>query len=243
MKTVLVTGASRGIGKEIAKEFAKNGYNVAINYNNSKQQAEELCLELNNMGCNAILVKAVLSNEEEVKQMINTVVMCFGHIDVLVNNAGISYKGLLIDESDDCTKHILDINLLGSILTSKYVLQNMLKYQNGKIINISSIWGNCGASCEATYSASKAGLIGLTKSLAKEYGYNGITVNCICPGVVDTDMNKNLTNQEMQDIIENIPSGRLCTTKEIAELVLYLSSSKGEYINGQIITIDGGFTL
>ncbi len=243
MKTILITGASRGIGREIAKLFAKNGYNVAINYNKSINDAKSLYNEIVSINANAILLKADVKNPNEVKQMVEDTIACFGHIDVLVNNAGISYKGLIFDESDEQTQEIINVNLLGSIYTSKYVIPSMLKNGSGKIINISSIWGNVGASLESTYSASKAGLIGLTKSLAKEYGYNNICVNCICPGVIDTDMNKNLSKSELDETIKQIPAGKIGKTNDISNLVLFLAESTGDYITGQIITVDGGFTL
>ncbi len=243
MKTILITGASRGIGREIAKLFAKNGYNVAINYNKSINDAKSLYNEIVSINANAILLKADVKNPNEVKQMVEDTIACFGHIDVLVNNAGISYKGLIFDESDEQTQEIINVNLLGSIYTSKYVIPSMLKNGSGKIINISSIWGNVGASLESTYSASKAGLIGLTKSLAKEYGYNNICVNCICPGVIDTDMNKNLSKAELDETIKQIPAGKIGKTNDISNLVLFLAESTGDYITGQIITVDGGFTL
>lgn len=243
MKTVLITGASRGIGREITKEFAKNGYSVAINYNSSQTSANDLYNEIIGNGGNAILIKADVSNPQEVSNMVDYTLKCFGHIDVLVNNAGISLKNLIIDEDDSKTKKLIEINLLGSIYTSKYVLKSMIGQGYGKIINISSIWGNSGASCEATYSASKAGLIGFTKSLAQEYGYNNINVNCICPGLVDTDMNKNLSQKELQEILESIPKQRMASPNEVAKLALFLADQTGDYITGQIITIDGGFTL
>ena len=242
MKTVLITGASRGIGREMAKLFANASYAVAINYNKSQKEAQTLYNEIIKFGGNAVLFKADVSNAQEVNQMVDYTLSCFGHIDVLINNAGISKKGLLIDEKDEITKSIIDVNLIGCINTSKYCIPCMLKYGKGKIINISSIWGNSGASCEATYSASKAGLIGFTKSLAKEYGYNNIQVNCICPGVIDTDMNKNLSDEELDDILKNIPMGRLGEGKEVANLALFLAE-KGDYITGQVITVDGGFSL
>ena len=243
MKTILVTGASGGIGSEIARLFAQNGYAVAINYNKSFDNANQLFQEITSCGGHAILCKADLKNEVEINNMIQTIIKEFGHIDVLVNNAGISYKGLFIDESLDKTQSLLNVNLLATINLCKNVIPFMLKNEKGKIVNISSIWGNCGASMEVTYSASKAGVIGLTKSLAKEYGYNNITVNCICPGVIETKMNNNLSRQEKEELIAQIPAGRFGIPKEIAELVYFLSEPSGDYINGQVITIDGGFTL
>ena len=243
MKTILITGASRGIGREIAKLFAKKGYNVAINYNKSIDKAKSLYEEIVSLNANAILLKADVQNPKEVKHMVEETIACFGHIDILVNNAGICQNNLLIDESDELTAQIINVNLLGSIYTSKYVIPFMLKNGKGKIINISSIWGQHGASLESTYSSSKAGLIAFTKSLAKEYGYNNILVNCICPGLIDTDMNKNLSKSERDEIIKKIPVQRIGETSDISNLVLFLCEETGDYINGQVITVDGGFTL
>ena len=243
MKTILITGASRGIGREIAKLLAKKGYNVAINYNKSIDKAKSLYEEIVSLNANAILLKADVQNPKEVKHMVEETIACFGHIDILVNNAGICQNNLLIDESDELTAQIINVNLLGSIYTSKYVIPFMLKNGKGKIINISSIWGQHGASLESTYSSSKAGLIAFTKSLAKEYGYNNILVNCICPGLIDTDMNKNLSKNERDEIIKKIPVQRIGETSDISNLVLFLCEETGDYINGQVITVDGGFTL
>ena len=243
MKTVLITGASRGIGREMALLFAKNGYNLVINYNKSKKEAENLYNEIISLNANALIVKADVSNSSELKLMIDKALSVFGHIDVLINNAGISCRGLLIEETDDITKNIIDINLIGTILMCKNIIPHMLKYGNGKIINISSIWGNVGASLESTYSASKAGIIGLTKSLAKEYGYNNILVNCICPGIINTDMNKNLTKKDLEFLINEIPLGKIGDVKDISALALFLAEKTGDYITGQVITVDGGYTL
>lgn len=243
MKTVLITGASRGIGRAIAKEFAKNNYAVVINYNKSENDANSLLNEIKASDGRAMLCKADVSNKEEVNQMVDMVIKNFGHIDVLINNAGISSKGLFIDESFVDMMNIVNTNLISAINLSKKVIPSMLENEKGKIINISSIWGNVGGSMEVSYSTSKAGIIGLTKSLAKEYGYNNINVNCICPGAIDTQMNYNLTFEEKQELIGQIPAGRLGKPEEIAKLVLFLSNDTGDYINGQVITIDGGFTL
>ncbi len=243
MKTVLITGASRGIGKDIALTFANNNYNVVINYNKSEKQAKELLNELINLGYNATIYKADISNVNEVNKMICDIIDNFKSIDVLINNAGICSRGLFVDESNETSQNIINVNLVGTINVIKSALPHMLKKGYGKIINISSIWGISGGACEATYSATKAGIIGLTKALAKEYGYNGICVNAICPGVIDTEMNNNLSNQEKLQLIEQIPAKRMGNVNEISQLALFLASKNGDYINGQTITIDGGFTL
>ena len=243
MKTVLITGASRGIGKDLAVTFAKNNYNVVINYNKSEDQAKQLLNALINMGCNALIYKADVSNIKDVQNMISYVIDQFKSIDILINNAGIDSKGLFIDEDNNTTQKLIDVNLIGAINVTKNVLPHMIKKEYGKIINISSIWGITGGACEATYSATKAGIIGLTKALAKEYGYNGIRVNAICPGVIDTEMNNNLSYEEKLELIEQIPSKRMGKANEVSQLALFLASENADYINGQIITIDGGFTL
>ena len=243
MKTVLITGASRGIGRQLAKTYAKNGYTVIINYNKSEEKAKDVFNEIISNKGNAVLVKADISKEVEVKEMVNYIIKNFKHIDVLINNAGICYKGLLIDEMCDVTENLISTNLTSMINVSKFVIPHMIANEKGRIINMSSIWGQVGAAFEATYSASKAGIIGLTKALAKEYAYNNINVNCICPGVIDTDMNKSISEEDMQDLINQIPMQRLGKTEEVANLALFLTESTGDYITGQVITIDGGFTL
>lgn len=243
MKTVLVTGGAKGIGKAICLEFANNNYNVVFFYNNSKSQANQLKCQIEKLGVKCECYKVDVTNANEIQQAFIDIEHKFKIIDVLVNNAGICHKELIIDESIESTKNIINTNLIGPIEVSKFALRNMIKQNSGSIVNISSIWGNCGASCEATYSASKAGIIAFTKSIAKEYSYSGITCNCVCPGVIDTEMNSNLTQEEKQELVADIPAGRFGETNEVAKLVLYLASDNSKYITGQIITIDGGFTL
>lgn len=240
-KVVLITGASNGIGASMAKTFAQNGYTVVINYNKSKDNAEKLEKELINLGYNAICIKANVANPIECKQMIQTAIKTFGHIDVLINNAGICSNNILIDETDDNINNVISTNLLGTIYCSKEVANYMIKRNFGKIINISSIWGVCGASGETVYSASKGGIIAFTKALSKELAYNNITVNAIAPGVVNTNMMKNYTNEELISIKNEIPLRRFAECKEIANLALYLASDNANYITGQTIQIDGGF--
>ncbi len=243
MKVAIITGSSKGIGKDIAKVFASQGYGVVVCYNKSKQYAENLCDEILKNGGNAICTKVDVTNVDEIKNMLNYTIECFGHIDVVINNAGIAHKALLIDEDLSMIDSLIDTNLKGTIYVTKCALPYLLKNGKGKIINISSIWGKEGASCESVYSASKAGIIGFTRSIAKEYAYNNITANCICPGVVDTDMNKNLSKQELDDLIENIPTKRMIKGEEIGNLALFLAEQTGDCITGQSIVIDGGFLL
>ena len=243
MKTVLISGASHGIGKELALTFANNGYSVAINYNRSQKEATELYNQIVTNGGNAILVQGDVSDPICSKNIVNTTLKCFGHIDVLINNAGISSTGLLIDEEDSTTKDVVNTNLLGTIFLTKNVAKSMIERRCGKIINISSMWGICGASCECTYSATKAALICLTKSFAKEVGNAGISVNCIAPGLIATKMNSHLSKEEMSELIESIPLGRIGTPKDVASVALFLASEQASYITGQTITVDGGFVL
>lgn len=235
MKTVLITGASRGIGAEIAREFAKNGYNVVINYNSSKKEADELAKEIN-----AFAVKADVCKENEVEQMFTLARQKFGKIDVLVNNAGVALKQMLCDTSLEQWQNVIGTNLTGVFLASKCALKDMM-YAGGKIINVSSVFGLSGASCEGAYSAAKAGVIGLTKSMAKEYA--NVCVNCVCPGAIDTKMNNNLSVEEKQELISEIPAGRLGTANEVAKTVFFLASDAADYITGQVISINGGMYI
>ncbi len=242
-KTALITGATRGIGNEIAKMFAIDGYNVVINYLNSEETAENLCRQLYEKGYNAMKVKADVSNREEVEMMIKTVQNKFGDIDVLVNNAGIAQQKLFTEISNLDWDRIFDVNVKGVFNCSQMVLPKMIQNKKGKIINISSMWGLTGASCEVHYSASKAAVIGLTKALAKEVGPSNIQVNCVAPGVINTDMNADLNNQDIEDIKEQTPLGMIGSVKDIAETVLFLASDKANFITGQIISPNGGMVI
>ncbi len=239
MKTALITGASRGIGRATAKVFAKSGYRVIINYKNSEEKAKSLCEELDN----AYIYKADVSDSAQVKAMFEYVKESFGGVDVLVNNAGISHIGVfqLMDDSE--IEKILCTNLTGAILCSKYAVKDMISKKSGNIINISSMWGEVGASCEVVYSASKAGIIGLTKALAKEVGQSGIRVNCIAPGVIETDMNKELDAQTIAELVDEIPLKRLGTAEEIAKIALFLASEDSSYLNGITIGANGGMVI
>ena len=237
---VLITGISRGIGKAIALEFAKNKYNIigcAKSDFNGLSDTKNL---VTYYGVDSYIELCDISNEEKIKKFIYESTNKLGGIDILINNAGISYIGLLQDMSILEWNNIINTNLTSAFLMSKYVIPYMLKKQNGHIINISSVWGNIGASMEVAYSASKGGLNTFTKALAKELAPSNILVNTISPGFIDTEMNKNFEKEGLEAMFEEIPLGRAGKTSEVADLVYKIATSK--YITGQIITIDGGWT-
>lgn len=243
MKTVLVTGASRGIGKEIAIKFAENGYNVILNYNKNQKKAELLANKLNKMGCRTLICKADVSNDKEVNKMVDTALKTFGSIDVLVNNAGVALSKILQETSSLEIQKTFGVNTFGTINCTKAVVKNMISNKVGKIINISSIWGKVGASMETIYSASKGAVIAFTLALAKELAPSNISVNCICPGVVETDMLKCYTEQEKNELRLNTPMLRLGKPEDIANAVYFLATENASFITGQVLTIDGGFVL
>lgn len=242
-KTVLITGASRGIGASMARLFAENGYNVIINYCNSKEDAQNLEKELFDKGLSAKAIKADVKDYAQVVDMIEEIHQLFGDIDVLINNAGIAQQKLFTDITEQDFDNMVNVNLKGVFNCTKAVLRNMINNKYGKIINISSMWGVVGASCEVHYSAVKAGVIGMTKALAKEVGPSGINVNCIAPGVINTQMNSNLDEYTLNSLKEETPLGIIGEGEDIANLALFLASDKSKFITGQIITADGGLTI
>ena len=242
-KTVIVTGASKGIGADIAIHFAEKGYNVVINYNSSAPSALLLQRSLAENGFSVIAHKANVTNKLEVELMIKEAIYQFGSVDVFVNNAGISHEALLTETEEYDIDNLIDVNLKGVINCCKAVLPHMIENKKGKIINISSVWGLTGGACESIYSATKAGVIGLTKALAKEVGPSNITVNCIAPGIIDTQMNASLTDEEKKEFTDKLPISRIGTTTEIAETALFLASDTADYITGQTIAVDGGLTI
>jgi len=243
MKTVLITGASRGIGREIALKFASKGYNIVLNYNSSEKKALELTTQIEKMDVKCLLVKADVANEQEVKQMVDTALKTFGRIDVLVNNAGVALSKLFQQTTTDEIARVFGVNTFGVINCSKAVVPSMISEKAGKIINISSIWGKVGASMETIYSASKGAVIAFTMALAKELAPSGISVNCICPGVIDTDMLLEYNEQEKNDLKEQTPLNRIGTPQDVANAVYFLASDNANFITGQVITVDGGFAL
>ena len=241
MKTVLITGSSRGIGRETAKIFAQSGYKVAINYNNSKETAQKLCDEIKTSGGSAEMFGADISSVSQTEKMIDSVFAKFGGIDVLVNNAGIALgQGLFTDFSDEDAKKIFDTNVFGMMNCSRAVIPYMVRQKAGKIINVSSIWGICGGSCEVIYSSAKAAVIGFTKALAKELAPSGICVNCVAPGMIETDMNSHLSKEDIDAFCEEVPLGRVGQPVDVAQSILFLASDGAGYITGQTLAIDGG---
>ena len=242
-KVALVTGASRGIGRATAEAFARAGCQVAANYCRSKEQIEQFSAQMEREGCAVIPVQADVSDPEQVERMVQTVQRQFGHIDVLVCNAGIARQGLLTDFSPADWRQMMAVNLDGTFYCCRAVLPGMIRRQSGCIITTSSIWGITGASCEVPYSAAKAGIIGLTRALAKEVGPSGIRVNCIAPGVIDTEMNGNLTPEVMAQLREETPLGTIGTPKQVADLALYLAGEGASFLTGQVISPNGGFLI
>lgn len=242
-KTALITGSSRGIGREIARLFAKNNYNVVINYNNSEEEAKKLLDELTNDGCSVKIFKADISNVNEANALVNFTIGNFEKIDVLVNNAGISRFNLFTDISYDEWHEVMNVNLNSVFYVTQKALQYMLSEHSGKIINISSIWGMVGAANEVHYSTSKAALIGMSKALAKELGPSNIQVNVIAPGVIETNMLKEVDDDTIEMLKYETPLMRIGKPIDIARCALFLASEGGDFITGQVISSNGGFVI
>jgi len=240
-KIVLITGASGDIGSAAARLFAENGYSVIINYNRSQAEALALELELRQHGCDAVAVQADISDFTQVQHMFQVCEKKFGGVDVLVNNAGIAQQKLFTDITQVDFDNMFAVNVKGCFNCCQLALPYMIRRKEGKIINISSIWGVTGASCEVHYSASKAAVIGMTKALAKEVGPSNIQVNCITPGVIDTAMNAGLSHETIENLKAETPLGKLGQPSDVAELILFLASEKSDFITGQVIGVDGGF--
>lgn len=237
MKNALVTGAGKGIGKECVYELVKMGYRVFLNYNKSENEAKKISDETG-----AVIIRADISKSDEVRKMADFIHKNYGRIDVLVNNAGIAQQKMFTDITEKDWDNIFNVNIKGMFLVTKAFADDMIFKKSGKIINVSSMWGVTGASCEVHYSASKAAVIGFTKALAKELGPSGICVNCVAPGVIDTDMNKNLTKEDYASLCEETPLGRIGKAEEVAKTIAFLADD-ASFITGQVINVDGGMVI
>lgn len=234
MKKVLITGGSRGIGAQCVRDFSKSGYEVYFTYNNSEKKAKELSEQTG-----AYSVKCDISSAHEVKDAL------FGinNIDILINNAGISQIKMFQDITEDDWDRMFDINIKGMFLVTKSVIGSMIRNKYGRIINISSMWGEAGASCEVHYSASKSAVIGFTKALAKELAPSGITVNCVSPGVIMTDINSHLTDDDLKELCDETPVMRMGEPWEVSRAVMYLADEKSGFITGTVISVNGGIVI
>ena len=241
MKNVLVTGASGGIGRAVAAEFAKAGYQVAVHYNTNEQAARETALAIHALGGTAEIFRADLTVESEVEALFAAAEKTFGFMDTLVNCAGISRRGLFTDMRLADWNEIIAADLTSVFLTCRRGLIPMIREHRGSIVNITSMWGEVGASCEAAYSAAKAGVIGLTKALAKEEGPSGIRVNCVSPGLIDTAMNASLSPEELRALREDTPLMRIGAPEDVAKSVLNIAENP--FITGQILGVNGGFVI
>ncbi|MFR6311100.1 3-oxoacyl-[acyl-carrier-protein] reductase [Anaerofustis stercorihominis] len=242
-KTAVVTGAGRGIGRAIAIALAKDGYNVVINYNGSKEKAEKVALECREHGVSAITVKANVSDFSESEELIKKAIEEFGSIDVLVNNSGITRDNLLLRMKEKDFDSVIDVNLKGTFNTIKHATRQMMKQKSGSIINMSSVVGISGNAGQANYSASKAGVIGLTKSVARELASRGIRVNAIAPGFIESDMTDELNDKAKDEILKGIPLKSIGKGEDVANLAVFLSGDKSRYITGQVINVDGGMVM
>lgn len=242
-KTVLITGASMGIGKATAITLARCGMNVILNYCNHQKEAEETANQINKNGLQAVAIQADVSNNIQVINMVNQAYEIFGSIDALVNNAGIAQQKLFTDISEKEWDEMFAINVKGAYNCCQAVLPNMIHNKSGKIINMSSIWGLVGASCEVHYSATKAAIIGFTKALAKEVGPSGIQVNCVAPGVIKTKMLADFSDEDLKNLSNETPLCKLGTPQDVANVIKFLISDESDFITGQVISPNGGFVI
>ena len=241
-KTALVTGGAKGIGSAICRALAIDGYKIAINYNSSQTEAVDLKNELSAI-TEVEIFKADVSDSKQVKEMFSEIEKAFGGVDVLVNNAGIAGQMLFTDITDEMWQKMINVNLSGAFYCCREALKFMINKKSGRIINIASMWGETGASMEVHYSASKAGLIGLTKALAKEVGLSGVTVNAVSPGVIMTDMMNSFSEADIAVLKDETPLNSLGTAENVADAVSFLASGKADFITGQVISVNGGFVI
>ena len=241
--TVLITGASRGIGLATARAFAALGHPVVLNYHTGQERAFEAARDIHAAGGMALAIGADVSHPEEVAAMFDEIHAQLGPVGILVNNAAVAKQNLLTDVSYEEWRSTFGVNVDGVFLCSQWALRDMLRQHGGCIVNVSSMWGQVGASCEALYSATKAAVIGLTKALAQEVGPSGIRVNCVAPGVIDTDMNAHLTPDDLAALREETPLLRLGTPEDVAQAIVFLCSDKASFITGQVLGVNGGFVM
>ncbi|MBP3559843.1 MAG: 3-oxoacyl-ACP reductase FabG [Clostridia bacterium] len=241
-KTALVTGGAKGIGSAICRALAIDGYKIAINYNSSQTEAVDLKNELSAI-TEVEIFKADVSDSKQVKEMFSVIEKVFGGVDVLVNNAGIAGQMLFTDITDEMWQKMINVNLSSAFYCCREALKFMINKKSGRIINIASMWGETGASMEVHYSASKAGLIGLTKALAKEVGLSGVTVNAVSPGVIMTDMMNSFSEADIAVLKDETPLNSLGTAENVADAVSFLASEKADFITGQVISVNGGFVI
>jgi len=239
-RVAIITGSSRGIGRATALVFARTGYRVVVNYNHNREQAEQVLQEIEALGSNGILLGADVSKAQEARDLIENSVKEFGRVDVLVNNAGINHDQLMLRIQDEEWERVINTNLSSAFYCSRAAVKHMFKKRFGRIINISSVVGISGNAGQTHYSAAKSGLLGLTLSIAQEYGNRGITANAVAPGFIESDMTASLSPEQRQQILSGIAVGRLGKPEDVAALVLFLASDEAAYINGQVIRVDGG---
>lgn len=241
MKTAWITGANKGIGAATAIALAWMGYQIVLHYGTDEQQARQVQKQLENIGVPVLICGGDISNEWIVTDIYQKACNSFSHIDVLVNNAGISQQKLFTDTTLDEWKQMMDVHVTGTFLCSRLVLPDMISRRQGKIINLSSIWGIVGSSCEVAYSTAKSAIIGMTKALAKEVALSNVQVNCVAPGAVDTQMMQEFTLEEQEEFCQDIPLGRMATPQEIASTIAFLC--KTEYMTGQVVSPNGGIVM
>ena len=242
-KIALITGGSRGIGAACVRAFARAGYAVVFLYNRSVDAANEMVRSLREEGCDAAAYACDVSETQQVSAVLADILRSYRRIDVLVNCAGIAHIGLFTDMTEDEWDHLFAVNVRSAFSVTKAVVPGMISRQQGSIVNVSSMWGEVGASCEVAYSATKAALIGMTKALAKEIGPSGVRINCVTPGVIDTDMNASLTDDDRASLAEETPLGRIGSAEEVAKTILFLCGEDASFITGQVLGVSGGLVI